>query len=59
MGWGSAGPPPWVDEERQNEEERAKKTAEYLAKITELEKENETLKLRVKKLEDELKKTKK
>ncbi len=59
MGWGSAGPPPWVDEEHQNEIEKAKKTTEYLARITELEKENETLKLRVKQLEDELKKKKK
>ncbi len=59
MGWGSAGPPPWVDEERQKEEEKGKKTAEYLARITELEKENETLKLRVAQLEDELRKKKK
>ena len=59
MGWGSAGPPPWVDEEHINEVEKAKKTTEYLARITALEKENETLKLRVKKLEDELKRTKK
>ena len=59
MGWGSAGPPPWVDEERQNEEEKAKKTAQYLARITTLEKENETLKMRVKQLEDELNRTNK
>jgi predicted RNase H-like nuclease (RuvC/YqgF family) len=59
MGWGSAGPPPWVDEERQNEEEKAKKMAQYLARITALEKENETLKMRVKQLEDELNKTNK
>ena len=59
MGWGSAGPPPWVDEERQNEEEKTKKTAQYLARITTLEKENETLKMRVKQLEDELNRTNK
>ena len=59
MGWGSAGPSPWVDEERQNEEEKAKKTAQYLARITALEKENETLKMRVKQLEDKLNKTNK
>ena len=59
MGWGSTGPPPWVDEERQNEEENAKKKEQYLARIAALEKENETLKMRVKQLEDELKKTNK
>ena len=59
MGWGSAGPPPWVAEEKQDKEEKAKKTTEYLARITELEKENKTLKLKVKLLEEELKKTKK
>ena len=59
MGWGSAGPPPWVDEEHQNEIENAKKTAEYLARIAALEKENEALKMRVKQLEDELNKTNK
>jgi hypothetical protein len=58
MGWGSAGPPPWVNEEREDKEERAKKTAEYLARIAALEEENEALKLRVKNLEDELKKKK-
>jgi len=58
MGWGSAGPPPWVDEERHEKEEREKKTAEYLARIAALEKENEALKLRVKQLEDELTKKK-
>ncbi len=59
MGWGSAGPPPWVDEEHQNEEEHAKKTEQYLARIAALEKENEALKTRVKQLEDELNKTNK
>ena len=45
--------------ENQDKEEKAKKTTEYIARITELEKENKTLKLKVKQLEEELKKTKK
>jgi predicted nucleic acid-binding Zn-ribbon protein len=52
MGYGSAGTPPWVDEEHIDEEKTA-------AKIKALEKENEALKKRVKQLEDELKKLKK
>jgi predicted RNase H-like nuclease (RuvC/YqgF family) len=59
MGYGSAGTPPWVDEEEIDEEKKKQKAAEYLAKIKELEKENEALKKRIKQLEDELKKLKK
>ena len=59
MGWGSSGPPPWVDEENIDDEKKAQKVAEYIAKIKALEKENEALKKRIKQLEDELKKLKK
>jgi len=52
MGFGSAGTPPWVDEEKIDKEKAA-------AKIKALEKENEALKKRIKQLEDELKKSKK
>ena len=52
MGYGSAGTPPWVDEEAHDEEETA-------ARIKALEKENEKLKKRVKQLEDEVKRLKK
>jgi hypothetical protein len=52
MGYGSAGTPPWVDEEHVDDEKAA-------AKIKALEKENETLKKRIKQLEEELKKLKK
>ena len=59
MGWGSGGTPPWVDEEKIDEEKRKQKAAQDAAKIKALEKENEALKKRVKQLEDELKKLKK
>lgn len=59
MGYGSAGTPPWVDEEKIDEEKQKQKAAEYIAKIKALEKENETLKKRITQLEDELKKAKK
>ena len=59
MGYGSAGTPPWVDEEDIDDEKKEGKTAEYTAKIKALEKENEVLKKRIKQLEDELKKLKK
>lgn len=59
MGWGSSGTPPWVDEEHINEEKKAQKDAEYVAKIKALEKENEALKKRIKQLEGDLKKSKK
>ena len=59
MGWGSSGTPPWVDEENIDDEKKAQKVAEYIAKIKALEKENEALKKRIKQLEDELKKSKK
>jgi predicted nucleic acid-binding Zn-ribbon protein len=59
MGWGSSGTPPWVDEKQIDREKRQQKTAQDAAKIKALEEENETLKKRVKQLEDELKKLKK
>jgi cell shape-determining protein MreC len=59
MGYGSAGTPPWVDEENIDEKKKAQKVAEYIAKIKALEKENEALKERIKQLEHELKKVKK
>jgi predicted RNase H-like nuclease (RuvC/YqgF family) len=59
MGYGSAGTPPWVDEKKIDEEKQKQKVAEYIAKIKELEKENEALKKRIKQLEGELKKVKK
>jgi len=59
MGWGSSGTPPWVDAKDLDEEKRKKKTAKEATKIKALEEENETLKKRVKELEDELKNLKK
>jgi predicted RNase H-like nuclease (RuvC/YqgF family) len=59
MGWGSSGPPSWVDEENIDDEKKAQKVAEFIAKIKALEKENEALKKRIKQLEDELQKLKK
>ena len=60
MGYGSAGTPPWVDEEKIDEEKKQKKEiSEHINRIKTLEKENATLKKRVKQLEDELKKAKK
>ena len=59
MGYGSAGTPPWVDEEKIDKKKKTQKVAEYIAKIKALEKENEALKKRIKQLEDELKKLKK
>ena len=60
MGYGSAGTPPWVDEEKIDEEKKQKKEiSEHISRIKALEKENATLKKRVKQLEDELKKAKK
>jgi D-Tyr-tRNAtyr deacylase len=59
MGWGSSGTPPWVDEQHIDEEKKAHREAEYVAKIKVLEKENETLKKRIRQLENELKKAKK
>jgi cell division protein FtsB len=59
MGYGSAGTPPWVDEENIDEEKRNRAVAENEAKLKELQKENETLRKRVKQLEDELLKLKK
>ena len=60
MGYGSAGTPPWVDEEKIDEEKKQKKEiSEHINRIKALEKENATLKKRIKQLEDALKKAKK
>ncbi len=59
MGYGSAGTPAWVDEEKIDEEKRKQKSAADAAKLEALEKENEALKKRVSQLEAELKKAKK
>lgn len=56
MGWGSAGTPPWVDEENIDKEKMRRKAAEDAARIRALEEENEALKKRIKELEDKLKK---
>lgn len=59
MGYGSAGTPPWVDEEKIDAEKKKQKAAQDAEKIEALEKENAALKKRIKQLEDELKKSKK
>ena len=59
MGWGSSGTPPWVDEKGIDEEKRKQKASQNTARIRALEVENEALKKRIKKLEEELKKLKK
>ena len=59
MGWGSAGTPPWVDEEKIDEEKKKRKETETASEIKLLEKENEALKKRVKQLEEDLNKQKK
>ena len=60
MGYGSAGTPPWVDEEKIDEEKKQKQEiSEHINRIKALEKENATLKKRIRQLEDELKKAKK
>jgi len=56
MGYGSAGTPPWVDENRVEEEKQKQKNAETKAQLKLLQKENEALKKRVSELENELKK---
>ena len=59
MGWGSSGPPPWVDEGTMEEAEKKRKAEECVKKIEALEKENQELKKRVKQLEAQLKKSRK
>jgi len=59
MGWGSAGTPPWVDEEAQDLEKKEKTVAECQTKIRALQQENAELKKRLKELDAELKKLKK
>jgi predicted nucleic acid-binding Zn-ribbon protein len=57
LGWGSSGPPPWIDEEKIEEIHKKQKAEQEAKKIEALEKENEKLKKRVKQLEYELKKS--
>jgi predicted nucleic acid-binding Zn-ribbon protein len=59
MGYGSAGTPPWVDEEKIDEERKELKNAKNEAILKALEKENVALRKRVKQLEDELQRLKK
>jgi len=59
MGYGSAGTPPWVDEEKIDQELKELKNAKNEAKLKALQKENEALKKRIKQLEDEMEKLKK
>jgi predicted nucleic acid-binding Zn-ribbon protein len=59
MGYGSAGTPPWVDEERIDQEKKDRQNAENERKLKALEKENATLKKRIKHLESELQNLKK
>ncbi|MCW4044833.1 MAG: Atg14 domain-containing protein [Candidatus Bathyarchaeota archaeon] len=59
MGYGSAGTPAWVDEEKIDEEKRKRKAAQDAEKIKELEEENAALKKRINQLEAELKKLRK
>jgi cell division protein FtsB len=58
MGYGSAGTPPWTDDEKIDQEKRERKIAESAKKIELLEKENAALKSRIKELEEELHKSK-
>jgi predicted nuclease with TOPRIM domain len=59
MGYGSAGTPPWVDEEKIDEEKKQKQEiSEHVNRIKALETENARLKKRISQLEDELKKAK-
>ena len=59
MGYGSAGTPPWVDEEKIDQERKELKNAKNEAKLKALQKENEALKKRIKQIEDEMEKLKK
>lgn len=58
MGYGSAGTPPWVDEEKIDEERKELKNAKNEAILKALQKENAALRKRVKQLEDELQRLK-
>lgn len=59
MGYGSAGTPPWVDEEKIDQERKELRSAETEANLKALQKENEVLKKRIKQLEAEIEKLKK
>lgn len=59
MGYGSAGTPPWVDEEKIDEDRKELKNAKNEATLKALQKENVALRKRVKQLEDELQRLKK
>ena len=59
MGYGSAGTPPWVDEEKIDIEKKKQKIAEAVAEVRALKQENEKLKKRITELEGDIKKIKK
>ena len=59
MGWGSSGTPPWVDEERIDEEKKKQQRVEDAKRIKALEEENEELRKQMKQLELELRKLEK
>jgi predicted RNase H-like nuclease (RuvC/YqgF family) len=59
MGWGSAGTPPWVDEETIDEEKKKREGKAKEAAVTALEKENDVLKKQIAELQNEIKKLKK
>ena len=52
MGYGSAGTPPWADDEKIDQEKRERKITESAKKIKSLEEENEVLKSRIKEKEE-------
>ncbi len=58
MGWGSSGPPPWVDARDLDGERQKEKAKQDATKIKALEEENKILKKRIKQLESELEKLK-
>ncbi len=59
MGWGSAGTPPWVDEEKIDEEKKKREKKAKEAAVKALERENDALKKQIAELGKELKKLKK
>jgi regulator of replication initiation timing len=59
MGYGSAGTPPWVDEERIDRDREKRKLVEALTDNETLKLENEKLKKRIRLLEEEIKELKK
>jgi hypothetical protein len=59
MGMGSNTTPPWVDEEIIDREKKKRLELDNIVKIKNLQTENESLKIRIKQLEDELRRFKK